>query len=150
MLHKRPWCAVAAVLAALPVAFAPIPKPRANPAKEELRRLQGRWELVSCSLGGKPMPVTPGAEADVIRGDRLTTVKGGEVVASWRVTLDPAKAPRRMDLKGEGGKLQLAIYRLDGDTLTVSYKGERGATGRPADFRPGAGVWVVVLERKRP
>jgi uncharacterized protein (TIGR03067 family) len=146
--NLRPVVLLAA-LASLGLAPVPKPKEKPDPAKEELKKLQGKWELVSCSLGRQRLKVRPGEEGDVYKGDQLTTFNGGEAVTRWTVTLDPTKSPKQMDKKGKDGALLLAIYRLEGDTLTVCYKNEQGAKGRPADFTPGKGVGVEVLRRKK-
>src|SRR5262249_25607900 len=125
------------LLAALPaLAFAPVPKPKEkpDPGKEDLKRLQGEWEMLECSVDGQRVKVRPGEASDVFKGDQLMTLNRGEVVTRSSITLDARKSPRRMDVKTKGGNLLLAIYRLEGDTLTLCYKDEPGAKGHPADF----------------
>src|SRR5262245_22388800 len=126
-LHQRPaWlCAVAVLGAALSMAFAPIPKPKATPGpvKEELKRLEGEWRWASLSnWQGKMVGEEPGVvRAWTFKGDRVAYLDDDGATGHYAVTLHPSKSPAAMDLKGHcEGELHLCVYKLDGDTLTLA------------------------------
>src|SRR5215212_359323 len=100
--------AAAALAAALALGFAPVPKPKAPrvpTAKEELRRLQGTWQVVRYSRDGSALREVKG-ESEVIDGDRLSCVSArGEVTARWSVVLRPSKSPKEIDLCSDTGQV---------------------------------------------
>jgi uncharacterized protein (TIGR03067 family) len=145
--HLNRWLLL--LVAVLSVGLAPVPKPRAPKAptaEQELKRLQGTWEPVSLSLDGESQELTLTA-TQVIKGDRLHCLRDGELTTGWKVTLDPSKRPKAMDLTAERDQRLVCVYELEGDTLTVCHGDQLTVKGRPADVKPGEGVWVEVLER---
>jgi uncharacterized protein (TIGR03067 family) len=137
------------LLAVSALGLAPLPKPKPDRVKEELKRLQGRWEHVSFHRDGERVEVKPGS-AEVIRGGRLTVLSDGEVNARWAVVVDPSKRPKTMDLSAGKGRGILCVYRLEGDTLTVAYGDQGTVKERPADLAPRKGALVQVFKRKKP
>src|SRR5437899_1954871 len=88
-------------LAALSLAFAPapLPRPKPDPRKEDLKQMQGEWEVVSRALAGRPLS---GLNKVGIIGDRLTYYRtDGTVATKWALALDTKKAPRWIDSKRE-------------------------------------------------
>jgi uncharacterized protein (TIGR03067 family) len=148
-MKALPLIAAGAVLAA---GLAPIPPPkprRAPTAEEELKRLQGTWELVGAVVHGVRGGVSPDAVL-VIKGDLASELRAGAVAGRWRLTLDPSKSPRAIDLKEDrGNSLLLGVYELEGDTLTLCYGSVGRAKGRPADLKARQGVCIEVLRRKK-
>jgi uncharacterized protein (TIGR03067 family) len=145
VLHKRLWCVVAAVVAA---GWAPIPRPKApkpDPVKEEMKRLEGSWEVVRHSADGRPWRDGPRV-VYAFQGGRARCVVRGEVTATWQASLDPSRRPKVMDLKAADGGVLPCAYSLSGDELTMAH-GTRGRQRRPADLAPREGVCVVVLKR---
>jgi uncharacterized protein (TIGR03067 family) len=140
------------LLVAVPgMAFAPVPKPKpAKPdlVKEELKRLQGKWERVSLSLGDLAFRPAKDEALSVFKDDRLTWFVSGKVTDQWRVAPGPATRPGQMDLLGEEGERILCLYKLEGDTLTMCWHAD-SVEGRPADLRPLPGVWAQVLKRAK-
>ena len=126
--------------------------------------LQGAWAVEAYTMAGLSAPAVVLADmAMTVDGDVLkpgptpaaTYRAGGEVVwglgpgPDFRVKLDPAARPRRVDLRvdtPDGPKAYPGLYRADGDRLTLCY-----ATGgdRPAEFRAGAGSARVLIELRR-
>jgi RNA polymerase sigma factor (sigma-70 family) len=120
------------------------PAPAVGPPKKgelagDLARLQGDWELVGRKLGAGR------AEAP---GNLVFKIRGTTVVAFNRATreegksylsLDERASPKALDLvRGQANgsiATEPAIYKLEGDTLTLCTGRPRGE--RPRGFRAG-------------
>ena len=136
------------------LALAPLTTLAADPAKEDLARLQGEWTMVSGSAGGAPVPpaMLTGSKR-ICQGDELTVILGGQPFFKAQLTLDPSKTPKTIDYEMTSGftkgKRQLGIYELEGDTLKSCF-GSPGAE-RPNDFttKPGDGRTLSVWKRSK-
>jgi RNA polymerase sigma factor (sigma-70 family) len=80
----------------------------------------------------------------------LHLITGGHAdVAPMKVTLDPSKNPKWIDLWNLGtGDLTRGIYELTGDRLRICTRDEGGAA-RPAEFAPSGDVLLMVMEFRR-
>jgi uncharacterized protein (TIGR03067 family) len=133
--------------AALSLAFAPAPLPKADPAREDLARMQGAWVLsYSVERGVK----TPAAQEAVwrIEGDRVTTSLAGKKASSFRIVLRGSKRPRTIDVvPDEPGRAAVpGRYSVEGEVLKICL-GQR----RPADLSgdpPSNGLWVMARLRR--
>ena len=129
---------VALSLALLSLAFAPAPLPKAGPKDMDLKGLQGTW-------------IGPGNLVARFEGDTLRYYRGGELVRSYRISIDPSARPRQMDLVGIGADKGLRyyyVYDLDGDTLKTS--GNARDEPRPTAFEgKGRGRGVEFFQRKK-
>jgi uncharacterized protein (TIGR03067 family) len=137
-------------LVLLSLAFAPAPLPKSRPAQQrsnDLARLQGEWVAVRERIGDLDCPVD--GHVMTISGRTLRHVIRGKVTATWTINPDPRRAPPRMNERSQDGYLLLSIYRLEGDTLTVSWQNENDAAGWPVDFKGGTGIRVTCFRRKR-
>jgi uncharacterized protein (TIGR03067 family) len=118
-------------------------------------KLEGTWLCTSSEMGGKKFP------ADVlekirmtleIRGDKYKLSIMGRAQEEGTFKTDPKKDPKTIDLMVTSGqdksKTHLGIYRLDGDTLSVSLS-RPGAEERPSAFRSEQGSYVKVYVLKR-
>lgn len=112
--------------------------------------LKGTWSITSFEQGGQREP----AEGQVVAfgdGKYRLTVKTQELEAG-SYKLDPAKSPRQVDFKiekGEGmGETQVAIYKVDGETLTMCLA-MPGAKERPTTFTPKAADKQILMVLKR-
>jgi RNA polymerase sigma factor (sigma-70 family) len=125
--------------------------------KQELKKLEGTWEVVSVESDGRQ-----GAAED-LKGlayvfetnGKWKLQKDGEAQAEGTFTVDPAQKPRRIDYKIESsiseeskGKSSLGIYELDGDTLKVC-RTWPDHDQRPTEFAAGAGSKCILTELKR-
>src|SRR5262245_7066551 len=143
---------LAAVLA---LGFAPAPLPK--PVRADRPNLTGEWQVVSWARQfgkgkgqldtGAIYRVTDGLTVRIGSG-RLEFARDGSRLYHWTMSLHPAARPPRVDLiDSRTNATTLGIYRLQGDTLTICYRGSR--EDRPTDF-DSEQQWTLVLKRKRP
>jgi uncharacterized protein (TIGR03067 family) len=116
----------------------------------EIDGMQGTWQVVALETDGQPVsPSLLAGARIVVRGERFTSLGMGAVYEGVLV-VDPAAAPRRLDLRfdrgPEQGNANLAIYELDGDTWRICLS---TAGDRPARFatEPGSGCALETLTR---
>ena len=112
-------------------------KPRPEPT------LVGEWAAESINVGGQPAAM--GSDQWVFRADgTMSILSRGRALDSRDYACGDRAPVRALDLGRAGGRGQvnLALYRIDGDTLPLSV-GHR-PDSRPADLGPGptATVWV--------
>lgn len=153
--------ALSAALAGSIASAAPVPKEK-PPENPDLAAIQGKWKLTDVTFGGKSLGAEFVADLELtmeVRGSTATTVgvKHKQRITST-LTLDVNATPRRMttsdgketDLDGkpvpnpDAKKASVAIYKLDGDTLTVA--GRIGDESASKDF---AGDDVVTMTYTR-
>jgi uncharacterized protein (TIGR03067 family) len=128
------------------------PVPKEDPAKAELTKLNGTWEVVSY--------VRAGVEVDPDELEKRVTFKNGEY--TWGngdepdgkiVTIDPSKKPKEVDYTPNDGpnkdKKQRAIYQLDGDTFTDCFDGENPDAERPKEFKSTKENGLTLVKYKR-
>src|SRR5262249_29200373 len=96
--------------------------PLPQSAQKELKLLQGDWELLSGEAKGEKL-VSRAGDAKLIltfKGDKwiFTGAEKGIITA-----IDPKSRPKCMEIKsteeGKRGKMDHAIYKLEGDILTI-------------------------------
>ena len=115
--------------------------------------LEGVWKLSSVLLNAQPLPMETlkDARLDVQGAKYALTLAETRLVMSHKLFAD--QRPKAMDLtviEGQDkGKTFHAIYRLEGDTLTVCRSLEPGKN-RPTEFasKPDSGLLLVVWSRK--
>lgn len=128
------------------VGFAPAPFPRSSRSAKDvsdLERMQGVWIIVERRSGTR---LLANEKAEVtLRGNRWNFIFNGEVRSEWDVKLDPTANPRALDYVSTRNSMNLlAIYRFEGDKLTVCYSQSRK---RPTDFRVENNEWSMILRR---
>lgn len=116
-------------------------------SKEDLKKLQGKWETVTVVHNGevqKPEKRSPW----VFEGNKL---KYPAFDTEDEIKLDATLAPKTMDVrvvrKGQKTEELKAIYELAGDTLKICV--DVGGKGRPTAFESKAdsGHRLVTLKR---
>jgi uncharacterized protein (TIGR03067 family) len=118
--------------------------------KEELKRLEGKWEIVSIELGGKPVDRSKLGPTDhvVFSGKKMSIVTKA-LTLDTTVTLDLTKDPKWMDvISSDAIKMWPGIYELKGDTLKVAMAGESEGK-RPTEFKTKEGGIDVVYVYQR-
>jgi uncharacterized protein (TIGR03067 family) len=147
---KRISVLIVAVL--LGVGAAP---PPLDPAKRELARLQGTWEMEALEVNGAEVP------AKKLKGTTLT-IKGNKYLVKVKDTeyevtieLDPGKDPKAIDMYlpdgNEAPKLAKGVYDLDGDTFRIC-RHQMAGEDRPRQIGswPDTNLFVVTWKRKKP
>jgi len=130
------------------LAFAPAPFPKAGRQRgggHELERLQGDWSVLRTTIDGREFP--PNEQMLTVRGRTLVYHASGRATTRWEIEVDPAKEPKELDYRGRRGDVVLLIYCLRGDELTICWRNDDNAKGRPVDFRGGDGLGVYILKR---
>jgi uncharacterized protein (TIGR03067 family) len=142
-MYSRFLLIVAAVLAIAADA------PKGDAAKEENKKLEGSWKLVSLELNGNPGPPDPEEfkrSKWSIKGDRLVR-EGDERTEELVFEIDPTKKPKTMDLRIPGAPTEQSmagIYSLASDDLKICFVAP-GKT-RPKDNESGI---LFVFKREK-
>ena len=126
---------------------------KAEAVKKELEKLQGEWQLVSAERNGKKLPDNQfNDEKTTIKGDVETVIKGGKVMQTAKLTLDPTTSPKTYtrevtDGVNKGSKTH-GIYELNDDTFTecrIAADKER-----PKLLSSKNGALLMVSKRAKP
>jgi uncharacterized protein (TIGR03067 family) len=129
-------CLIAAIALAAPAAL----------AEDDARLLAGTWKPKEASLGDNKIDqAVLDTVSLVYEGDKYTLTIGDKV-EKGTFKLDAKKSPAAMDIfptEGDNnGKTFLAVYKIDGDSLTVCYS--LTPTVRPDDFEANSNSLIVV------
>lgn len=108
-------------------------------------RLDGLWLLSRQEDRDGSLAINGLTEGLLFEGDKVTAVraaKGDDPVArggSGSYTLDASKSPKAIDVRWDAGEgkavTHLGIYKLEGESLTISWSGP-GEKERPREFNP--------------
>ena len=129
------------VLALLSLAFAPAPFPRRDRARDDAKRIEGRWRQVMGPNVGMNVLIEHGR---MIFSDWKMSSPGSRI--SYDLTINPRERPATFDLDyGTDGATFVAIYKVEGDTLIFCIR--RAHLGRPTAF---AGPDTEVYKRVKP
>jgi uncharacterized protein (TIGR03067 family) len=114
--------------------------PLSKEAKKELQKLQGKWVLKRIECAGKKSEAEdPDAKLVLEFTGRKWIFDGQE--KEEIIALDPTTSPKCMDLKSvekeRKGQVEEAIYKIDGDTLTICWYQGKGKQ-RPTRFEAPA------------
>jgi uncharacterized protein (TIGR03067 family) len=126
------------------------PVPKEDPARAELARLNGTWEMVSHVQAGVERPVEGAGITITFKNGEFTwgdaSSPGGRIAS-----IDPSKTPKELDYTygAATDKKQKAIYQLDGDTFVdCFYSGEMDGE-RPKEFKSTKENGLTVIKYKR-
>ena len=116
--------------------------PKEDDARQELKKFEGTWRLLSGEDDGKKLSGEALKSARLtVEGDRHT-VRVGEATYKGTHKLDPTKRPKAIDIHDtEGpfkGQTVLGIYELVGDEFRICYAPP--GKDRPKKFAGGAGT----------
>jgi uncharacterized protein (TIGR03067 family) len=121
--------------------------------KQELQRFEGAWQIVSLTIDGNNSAEQDAAGVAItFDGEgKLTAEADGNVVVRAKITVDPARKPKSIDLltiEGENkDKVSMGIYEFDDNTHRVCYAAP--TADRPTEFSstPGSGHILAVFKR---
>ena len=122
-------------------------------ADADLKAMVGKYGVMKAELGGKdltePLKVL---KFEITDGGKYTASHGEEIDAGT-FTLDPTKTPKAMDVKPTGGplkgKLVKAIYKIDGDVLTICYDHNGGDRPTAFESKPDTTTLLVAYKRTK-
>ena len=126
----------------------PVPKTEA----EVIKKLQGKWKLVSTTVDGRLLgKENYGEYVTTYEGNVATVSVNDNRRGSFQITLRPAKEISEIDLKSLENPTRPAnqgIYKFDGDTLTMCTN-PRPVAARPKGFASviGTGDILEVYEK---
>lgn len=123
----------------------------ADDPKDELKKLEGSYTMVSGEKDGKSLPEKTIKTAKlVIKGDQHDFRIGDETFKGT-LKVDPSKKPKTIDATDtEGpfkGKTLHGIYELDGDTFKVCFA--KPGEDRPKEFSTKSGTGHILQVWKK-
>jgi len=141
------------VSAALFLALAACTAGAADDAKDAAKKLEGTYELLDVTVGGKPDKKKDEVVSVEIKDGEIV-IKTGNRDEAARFTLDPSKKPPHFDILPKKGDEKVAgIYQVKetdkGTELTIAF-GKGPGKERPKDFKgEGEDQAVLKLFRKK-
>ena len=122
-------------------------------AKEDLKKLEGAWVMVSGEDKGEKLSEQTIKSAKLtLVGDKHTVKVGTDTIIGTH-KLDPSKKPKEIDAMDTEGpfkdKTGLGIYKLEGDQFTVCFAPP--GKDRPKEFttKSGSGQLLHVWKRDK-
>jgi uncharacterized protein (TIGR03067 family) len=119
--------------------------------KDDAKAIEGTWLPTEAELAGEKFSdeVLKSIKL-VLKGDEYTATVG-ENADKGTFTIDPAKDPKALDIKGTDGpnkgKTFLCIYKLEKDTLKVCY--DLSGKNRPTEFKTKSDTQLYLAVYKR-
>lgn len=126
----------------------PCPEP-ADPTRDDLKKMQGSWEMTRAVKGGKapPRPIA-GVVLEISKDQLVIREPGGRKPETVTFKLDARKNPREIDIHPpQGRKVVKGIYKLSKNELTICFS-EPGRD-RPTHFDEKAAGFLVFKQMKK-
>lgn len=120
-------------------------------------KIEGTWIATAIVNDGETVPeenVKKAMLTVVFQDGKYTVELAGKEVETGKYKTDAAKKPATIDLdivkgkESDQGKMQLGIYKIEGETLTIAMT-PAGTKERPKDFEPPKKGEVTVLKRTK-
>lgn len=127
----------------------PAPKP-----ETEQRKFQGVWQFTTVEQDGTKLGQDKLADGKWLFESDKSTLKLGTSLQESKLTLDPSKDPRQINLAvtagPDKGSTYRGIYKFVDDELILCFPGNTKAE-RPKEFsgNAGNGQAVYVLKKKK-
>lgn len=123
--------------------------------RKDKAALQGTWKVTASEQDGEKVLAADLKDLFlIIKGDAISIKEGGKAEERFAFQIDPTKKPKEIDLTIKfgpaKGRVDRAIYQLDGDTLRICIQSAKNAP-RPDEFstRPASKLWLVVMQRTK-
>ncbi|WP_439626652.1 TIGR03067 domain-containing protein [Gemmata sp.] len=126
---------------------------RADERADAAKKLDGKYEVVSVLVNGKPDDKKKDEAKGVEIKDGTLSIKGEKRTESVKFALDPSKKPAHIDLSVGPDEKVLGLYEAKetdkGLELVITFS--KGLTkDRPKDFKgEGEDMMVLTLLRKK-
>ena len=123
------------------------------PAQEKGPKIEGTWLLTGVESKVAKVPDESVAKAmgkmTFMDGEYEQSILGTRVEAG-KYTIDPGKDPVAINIEiidgKEKGKMQLGIFKVEGDKMTIAL-GKAGVATRPKSFEATEGIEVSTYRR---
>lgn len=124
-------------------------EPKKDATEEDLKLMQGTWELIGRELGGVEMPSKQlKGETWVFEKNKLMIRINGKIIQEETFNLDASKEPKWFDTDDEGHRT-LGIYRiLSKEAMTICW-GPLDGKDRPTEFTTKDKVGVRIHRLRR-
>ena len=128
--------------------------PKEAAVKQDLEKLQGTWTVVSMEMDGKFMSAEARQKIKLTLDGENYVFKNGDGGNAGLYKIDPSRDPKELNIVigggEEKGKVYLAIYKIDGDTMTQCM--ELSNKNRPHEFtgKAGSGCALEIWQRQKP
>lgn len=123
--------------------------------RKDKTALQGVWKVTASEQNGEKVAAEDIKDLFLIfKQDSILIREGGKTEEKFTFLLDPVKKPKEIDLTirfgPNEGKVDRAIYQIEGDTLRICIQSNRDSP-RPREFstRGNGKMWLVVLQRSK-
>ena len=112
--------------------------------KAELMKLQGRWLIERVELGGGNVTSIIKMEVFEFMDTKFFIWQSKDKKATkdsngCSIAINPAKDPKWIDIK----EFALAIYKIEGDSLTICWDEERPNLFKTSKETPGHRLWFL-------
>jgi uncharacterized protein (TIGR03067 family) len=126
----------------------------AGDAANELKKLEGIWEISGGEANGAAMPSEEVAGATVtIAGNRYSVVKN-DFNDHGTFSIDASRTPKQMDVRPEtgtgAGQKLLAIYEVGPEGMRVCYATDGGERPKAFTTDVDSGRVIFTYKRKKP
>jgi uncharacterized protein (TIGR03067 family) len=129
------------------------PKELSKEAQKEIKKLVGKWQVQKEITSNGETDRSDDPNGAVEFKERTVVVRGMELLEL--ASLDPSTDPKCIDFKAakdfarfQQGDVLEAIYKLDGETLTMAlYEGEGSKRPTNFDAPKTLGTTVVIMKR---
>jgi len=127
------------------------PKTKSDPVKEDMKKLEGKWSIVSMESNGRTYPAATlqrlQYKLEITRDQFIRETRGRKHAMTFKVDL--SKNPKTMDLTTNTARPRTyhAIFKLEGDTLTICQAVGRGQ--RPTEFASQGAQRALLMVWKR-
>jgi uncharacterized protein (TIGR03067 family) len=137
---------ISLILALAGAAAQKAPDPKSDRDKAAL---QGTWKWQSAALAGDPFPASEvRLMAMTFKGDQVMPSSDPTDMATF--LLDPSKSPATIDFVDRGKSVDLGIYKIEGDVLTICMALAQTRRPRPAAFDSTRENGALLIVMKKP